>query len=106
LYKARGGTDWRGKVHRNDRPQHIVNFRAALDAGGWQPPLLFLTTKRAGAVNTEIVARAFCLNAFRFIAGDSFGCWEVPIEQDQSHQTFTVSACEVKGEKGAIIDSE
>jgi hypothetical protein len=81
LYKARGGTDWRG-MHRSDRPQHVVNFRAALGADGWQPPLLLLTTQRAGAVNTEVVRRAFCLNAFRFIAGDSFGCWDVPIEQD------------------------
>ncbi len=82
LYKARGGTDSWGRVHCNDRPQHVVNFRAALDADGWQPPLLLLTTQRAGAVNTDVVARAFCLNAFRFIAGDSFGCWAVTIEQD------------------------
>ena len=72
----------RGNVHCNDRPQHVVNFRAALDADGWQPPLLLLTSEPAKAINTEIVARAFCLNAFRFIAGNSFGCWDVPIEQD------------------------
>jgi hypothetical protein len=81
-YKARGGTDSWGKVHCNDRPQHIVNFRAALDADGWQPPLLLLTTRPAKAVNTDVVARAFCLSRFRFIAGDSFACWEVPIEPD------------------------
>ena len=80
LYKARSGTDSWGNVHRNDRPQHVVNFRAALDAEGWQPPLILLTTLRAGAVNTAIVARTFCLNAFRFISGASFGCWDVPIE--------------------------
>lgn len=82
LYKTRSGTDSWGNVHCNDRPQHVVNFRAALDADGWQPPLLLLTTEPAKAVNTEIVARAFCLNAFRFIAGNSFGCWDVPIELD------------------------
>ncbi len=79
MYKARGGTDSWGKVHRNDRPQHVVNFRAELDVDGWQPPLLLLTTKPAKAVNTEIVARAFCLNGFRFIAGDSFDCCDTPI---------------------------
>jgi hypothetical protein len=68
LYQARG----RG----NDRPQHIVNFRAALDTDGWQPPLLLLTTQPAKAVNTEVVARAFCLNSFQFVAGDSFDCSE------------------------------
>ncbi len=82
MYKARPGTGYRGKFHRNDRPQHVVNFRAALDADGWQPPFLLLTTKLAKAVNTDIVARAFCLNGFRFIAGDSFGCWDVPIEDE------------------------
>ncbi len=57
VYKARAGTDSWGKVHRNDRPQHVVNFRAALDADGWQPPVLLLTTKPAKSVNTEVVAR-------------------------------------------------
>ncbi len=82
LYKARGGTDSWGRIHRSDRPQHVVNFRAALDFDGWQPPLLLLTTNPAKAVNTDVVARAFCLNAFRFVAGESFDCWDVPIEQD------------------------
>jgi hypothetical protein len=82
MYRARGGPDGRGRMMYNDRPQHVVNFRASLDSDGWQPPLLLLTTKPAKSVNTDPVARAFCLNGFRFIAGDSFGCWDVPIEQD------------------------
>jgi hypothetical protein len=80
MYKARAGTDKWGHMHRNDRPQHVVNFRAALDAGGWQPPLLLLTERPAKSVTTVDVARAFCLNAFRFIAGDFFACWDEPIE--------------------------
>ena len=84
MYKARSGTDSWGRVHRNDRPQHVVNFRAALDVEGWQPPLLLLTTKPAKSVNTEVVARAFCLNGFRFVAGDWFGCWDEPIDQEES----------------------
>jgi len=83
LYKTRGGTDSWGNVHPNDRPQHVVNFRAGLDRDGWQPPLLLLTEKPAKAVDGQIVARAFCLNTFRFVAGDSFGCWEVPITEDE-----------------------
>jgi hypothetical protein len=82
MYRARGGTDSWGKVHCNNRPQHVVNFRAALDSDGWQPPLLLLTEKQAKAVNTDVVARAFCLNAFRFIAGATFNCWDAPIVQD------------------------
>lgn len=82
MYKARGGTDPWGHMHNNDRPQHVVNFRAALDADGWQPPLLVLTSQPAKAVDTKVVARAFCLHGFRFIAGDSFGCWDSPIDLD------------------------
>jgi hypothetical protein len=82
MYRARGGTDSWGNVHHNDRPQHVVDFRAALNTDGWLPPLLLLTTKPAKAVNTEVVARAFCLNGFRFVAGNSFGCREGPPKED------------------------
>ena len=82
IYKARGGTNRWGRKFRNDRPQHVVNFRASLDSDGWQPPLVLLTEKPAKSVNTDVVARAFCLNGFRFIAGDSFSCRDEPIEQD------------------------
>jgi DEAD/DEAH box helicase domain-containing protein len=81
MHKARGGTDSWGQVHRNDRPQHVVNFRAALDYDGWQPPLLLLTERPPKAVSTMDVRRAFCLEGFQFIAGDCFGCWDEPIEQ-------------------------
>ncbi len=81
-YKARCQTDSWGHRHRNDRPQHVVNFRAEFDFEGWQPPLLLLTDRPAKAVNTQVVARALCLNAFRFISGDSFACWELPISED------------------------
>jgi hypothetical protein len=89
MYKARGGAKGWGNTYRNDRPQYVVNFRAALDVGGWQPPFLLLTTKPAKSVSTIEVARAFCLNQFRFIEGNSFGCWDVPIEPDESHQEET-----------------
>jgi hypothetical protein len=81
MYRARAGTNQWGAYHRNDRPQHVVNFRAAFDADGWQPPFLLLTTKPAKSVNTEVVARAFCLNGFRFIAGDMFNCGEIATEE-------------------------
>jgi hypothetical protein len=80
MYQARGGSDGWGHTYRNDRPQHVVNFRACLDQDGWMPPLLLLTEKLAKSVNTVEVARAFCLNAFHFIAGDLFDCWGEPIE--------------------------
>jgi hypothetical protein len=82
MYKARGGKDRWGRKFYNDRPQHVVNFRASLGSDGWQPPILLLTQSPAKAINTEVVARAFCLNGFRFIAGDSFSCWDAPIEHD------------------------
>jgi hypothetical protein len=80
MYQARGGTDRWGRKNHNDRPQHVVNFRASLGSNGWQPPLLLLTERPAKSVNTEVVARAFCLNGFHFIDGDSFACWDEPIE--------------------------
>ena len=80
MYQARGGRDGWGHTFRNDRPQRVVNFRASLDRDGWQPPLLLLTERPAKSVTTDAVARAFCLNSFHFIAGDSFACWDEPIE--------------------------
>ena len=82
LHRSRGGTDATGKFHRNDRPQHVVNFLAAFHSDEWQPPLLLITTKPAKAIDTEVVARAYCLNGFRFVDGSSFACWEEPIDND------------------------
>jgi len=82
IYMARAGTDSWGRLHRNDRPQHIVNFRAELEADGWRPLLVLVTERPALAINTEKLQRTFCLNALHFIAGDSFVCWEDPIECD------------------------
>ncbi|MDY3562688.1 hypothetical protein R5W23_004166 [Gemmata sp. JC673] len=79
IHKSRGGTDSWGHVHRNDRPQHVVDFRASLLSDDWQPPLLLVTERPARAVETQAVARTYCLNAFRFVAGDSFACWEIPV---------------------------
>jgi hypothetical protein len=80
IYTARGGTDTWGRFHCNDRPQHVVNFRAALNADGWLPPLLVLTKRPAKAVTTSLVERALCLNGFRFIDGATFACSDAPIE--------------------------
>lgn len=82
LHLNRGGTDATGKLHRNDRPQHVVNFRAAFNSDEWQPPLLLVTTRPAKAIDTQVVARAYCLNSFRFVDGSSFACWEEPINND------------------------
>jgi hypothetical protein len=83
VWKARGGTDRWGNEWRNDRPQHVVNFRAGLDRDGWQPPLVVVTDVPLKAVDTDPVRRAYCLNAFRHVAGDSFACWEEPIPADE-----------------------
>ena len=82
MYSARGGRNGWGHRHTNDRPQHVANFRHDLTADGWQPPLILLTEAPAKAVNAEAVARAFDLSAFQFVAGNSLGCWEMPIESE------------------------
>lgn len=79
VYRARGDTN--GKFFRNDRPQHVANFRNQLIQDGWLPPFLVLTTKPAKSVNTHSVARAFCLDAFWFIAGNSLACGPVSIRK-------------------------
>lgn len=80
LHRARGRIGNRGHVHNNDRPQYVVNFLADLEVGGWQPPLVLLTTRPAAQVAPEILASAYCRNTFWPIRGSSFACWEVPIE--------------------------
>jgi hypothetical protein len=75
VYRARGDTN--GKYYRNDRPQHVTNFRNQLIQDGWMPPLFVLTTKPAKSVNTDSVARAFCLDAFWFLDGGTLACGPV-----------------------------
>jgi hypothetical protein len=82
MYQSRRGRDTSGHWHPNDRPQHVVNFRADLASDGWQPPLILLTDKPARSVTTTEVARAFQLDGFHFIAGDEFYCWDEPIEEE------------------------
>lgn len=72
VYLARGGQP--GQFSRNDRPQHVANFRNQLMQDGWAPPLFLLTIKPSKSVSTDSVARAFCLDAFWFVDGGSLSC--------------------------------
>lgn len=62
----------RRMVH--DRPQMIVDFRASCAVGDWQPPFVHMTSKRAGAVPTDSVARIFCIESYHCIDGTTLGC--------------------------------
>ncbi|MEX1027509.1 MAG: hypothetical protein WD049_05815 [Candidatus Paceibacterota bacterium] len=57
----------------HDRPQLIANFRSSLAVGRWAPPLIVMSWHRAGAVSTERIVQAYCLEAFHFIEG--LGLW-------------------------------
>lgn len=57
---------------RNDRPQHIVDFRASLTRMGWAPPLLVITQGLARSVNTEPMRSAYCLEAWWYVDGSAF----------------------------------
>jgi hypothetical protein len=59
-------------VVRNDRPQMIADFRNALCISGWVPPLILLTRERAKSVYTSNIARAYCLDGFWFVDGQTF----------------------------------
>lgn len=53
----------------NDRPQHIVNFRASLYRMGWSPPLIVMTRKATRSVNVDEMRSAYCLEAWWFLDG-------------------------------------
>jgi hypothetical protein len=60
----------------------VCDFRAAVGVADWEPPLLLLTARPVGAVDHRRAAEGYALEAFEFVAGDSFACWEVPIDPD------------------------
>jgi hypothetical protein len=64
VHRARTMKTYYGRTH--DRPQIVVNFLADRITDGIQPVFLLMTTKRAAAVPTDTIARAFCLEAFWF----------------------------------------
>jgi hypothetical protein len=72
VHRARTLRTYHGRTH--DRPQIIVNFLADRTIEGIRPIFLILTTKRAAAVPTDLIARAFCLEAFWFLSGPSLTC--------------------------------
>ncbi len=85
----------RGRAFQNgnfrivhDRPQMIVDFRAAFAIGKWSPPFFQMTCKRAAAVATETVARIYCLETMHCLDGTSLGCGVLPA-------TFNKTASEI-----------
>jgi len=54
---------------RHDRPQLVVDFRNSLAIGNWSPPLIVVSLRRAGAVSTSAIQRAYYLEAFQFLEG-------------------------------------
>lgn len=72
VHRARNMPRRRRFVVRNDRPQMIADFRNSLCIHGWVPPLIILTRERAKSVYTSSIARAYCLDGFWFIDGQTF----------------------------------
>ncbi len=74
IHKARQGIR-RGRFYvPNDRPQLIADFRSRMTIGEWAPPVVFMTQKRAKALNTDPVRRAYCLDGWWFADGQSLRC--------------------------------
>lgn len=69
IYKARG---YEGM--ENDRPQLIVNFRAAANINGWVPPLFLMVDRAAISVDIEAVRIAFALEEFWYLDGRTLSC--------------------------------
>jgi hypothetical protein len=53
----------------HDRPQLMANFRNAVGLEDWSPPLILLTQKPAKSIATDPIARAYCLEGWRFVDG-------------------------------------
>jgi hypothetical protein len=73
VHRARHMPGPAGRFVSNDRPQMIVDFRNSVGFKGWVPPLILLTEERAKSVHTDFIARAYCLDGFWFLDGQTFG---------------------------------
>ena len=70
IHKCRGNSFRRFKS-ANDRPQKIADFRMKFRIRDWSPPLFLLTNRKALAVNTIPMLSPYCLEAFRYIDGQT-----------------------------------
>ena len=79
IHKCRGN-GYRSFRAANDRPQKIVDFRMQFRIGQWSPPFLLFTNRKAISVNTLPMLSPYCLEAFRYIDGQTirFGALSKP----------------------------
>jgi hypothetical protein len=69
VHRARTMRTSNGRTH--DRPQIIADFLADQVTNWIRPVFILMTTKRAAAVPTDTIARAFCFETFWFLDGPS-----------------------------------
>lgn len=72
VYRARTMKTASGRTH--DRPQIIVDYISDHVFEGMHPAFLLMTTKRAAALPTDLIARTYCRDAFWFLDGPSLTC--------------------------------
>jgi hypothetical protein len=68
IHKARGIRK-RDFVVQHDRPQLVADFRNVLGLEDWLPPLILLAKEPAKSIATDPIARAYCLEGWRFVDG-------------------------------------
>jgi hypothetical protein len=83
VHHLRGDTGFGRNRGTNDRPQRIVDFRNSIAQGNWLPPFVLLTERPARTVETDAVARAYCLDAWWFVDGRTFSCGSLPNDTNQ-----------------------
>lgn len=76
IHKCRGNS-FRRFQSANDRPQKIVDFRMHFRVGDWSPPLILFTNRKAVSVNTIPMLSPYCLEAFRYIDGQTMRFGEI-----------------------------
>ena len=69
VHKARGMRTGDFFV-QHDRPQLVADFRNVVGLENWSPPLILLTEKPAKSIETDLIARAYCLEGWRFVDGE------------------------------------
>lgn len=87
---------------QNDRPQYIANFRNDAARGPWLPPLFLITLQPAKSVSTDHVARAYCLDGWWFVNGQSLFCGNPPALPEASRKSLE----EAHGSQSLASDSE
>jgi hypothetical protein len=92
VHQARGGSQ--SAYRFNDRPKHIVSFRAAHESGSWRPPFFLFTEQPAKSLNSNQMLGPYSLEAWWFADGSGIRMGTPPIiESPLPEASFRQEQC-------------